>query len=118
MGVLGKRVARHSPWLVFSLWVILIALGMLEAWAILLHNRDYPTWKSLLYLVGIVFVGLCWLYGMFVSAQKQNCENKGKVFHQKKKAVWFNTIAVIVMMLSFIIPIIWAIYSLFAGEYN
>lgn len=31
MGVLGRKVVKHNPWFVFSLWVILIAIGMLEA---------------------------------------------------------------------------------------
>lgn len=83
MEVLGRKVVKHNPWFVFSLWVILIAIGMLEAWAILLQGKDYPTWQYVLILLGIVIVGLCWLYGMFVSAKKRNSENQRKVFHQR-----------------------------------
>ena len=85
MGVFGNRVVKHNPWFVFFLWAILIAIGMLEAWAILLQNKDYPTWIYVLCLIGISIVGLCWLYGMFVSAKRQSYENKGKEFYQKKK---------------------------------
>lgn len=75
MGVLRRK---HNPWLVFSLWVILITTGMFEAWAILLHEKDYPTWQYVLILIGIVATGFCWLYGMFVSAKRLYCENKQK----------------------------------------
>lgn len=78
MGILGRNAVKHNPWFVFSLWVILIAIGMLEAWAILLQGKDYPTWQYVLCKIGIIFVGLCWLYGMFISAKRQNYENKRK----------------------------------------
>lgn len=84
MGVLGKKVVKHNPWFIFSLWVILVSIGMLEAWAIFLQGKDYPTWQYVLFLLGIVIVGLCWLYGMFVSARRRNCENKGIKYHENK----------------------------------
>lgn len=83
METLGRKAVKHNPWFIFSLWVILIAIGMLEAWAILLQGKDYPIWKYVLILLGILIVGLFCLYGMFVSAKKLNRENQRKVFHQR-----------------------------------
>lgn len=78
MGILGRKAVKHNPWFVFTLWVILIAIGMLEAWAILLQGKDYPKWQYVSCLIGIFFVGLCCLYVTFTSAKRQNYENKGK----------------------------------------
>lgn len=83
MGVLGKKVVRHSPWFIFTLWVILIAIAMFEAWAILLQNHSCPTWQYVLYLIGIFIAGICWLYGMYVSMKRQSCKNKVKGFSKK-----------------------------------
>lgn len=76
MGILGRKAVKHNPWFVFSLWVILIAIGMLEAWVILLQGKDYPTWQYVLSLTGIIFVGLCCFYGIFISTKKHNSANK------------------------------------------
>lgn len=87
MGVLRRK---HNPWFVFPLWVILIVIGILEAWAILLQGKNYPTWQYVLYLLGIVLVGLCWLSGMFISTKRQICENKAKSYDENTKLKKFN----------------------------
>lgn len=92
MGILGRKAVKHNPWFVFTLWVILIAIGMLEAWAILLQGKDYPKWQYILFLMGIICVGLCCLYGMFVSAKRQNCE-KNRI-NQKNTKKMVETIVV------------------------
>ena len=84
MGILGRKTVKHNPWFVFSLWVILIAIGMLEAWAILLRGKDYPTWQYVLCLIGILFVGASWLYRMFASAKKNKLREAEKSISSKK----------------------------------